>query len=267
MSQQKPLTLSIVIPAYNEEHHLKACLDAIAKQTVMPDEVIVVDNNSIDATSNVAKSFPFVRMLTESKQGIVFARNLGFDSVKSDLIGRIDSDTILPVNWVERVKEFYGNQAHWDHALTGGGYFYNVALPRVNGWVQGQIAYRIVRLNLGFYSLWGSNMALPAKVWREVKALTCSRNDIHEDVELGIHLNELGYKIAYKENLRVGVYARRIWSERDQLRVALKRWPQTMRVHNRKSWWVSATANALLLAVVIPYGATIDYFASVTGRR
>jgi glycosyltransferase involved in cell wall biosynthesis len=267
VNQQKPLTLSIVIPAYNEENHIKACLDAIALQSEMPDEVIVVDNNSTDKTAEIAQEYSFVRVVREKRQGIVYARNRGFNTVKSQLIGRIDSDTILPTDWVERVKEFYEDENHSEHALTGGGYFYNVRLPRFNGWVQGQVAYRFIRLNLGFYSLWGSNMVLPKSVWDAVEPKTCKRNDIHEDVELGIHLNEMGYKITYRESLRVGVYARRIWTERDQLKQALARWPQTMRVHQRKSWWVSSMGNALLLSIVIPFGMTLEYFATVTGRR
>ncbi|MDQ3064817.1 MAG: glycosyltransferase, partial [bacterium] len=46
MNDFKPLTLSLVIPVYNEEDHIVACLSAIAAQTVKPLEVIVVDNGS-----------------------------------------------------------------------------------------------------------------------------------------------------------------------------------------------------------------------------
>ena len=53
---QKALTLSIVIPVFNEERYIKACLDSIAAQTVKLDEVIVVDNNSTDKTVLIAKN-------------------------------------------------------------------------------------------------------------------------------------------------------------------------------------------------------------------
>ena len=127
----KPLafSLSIVIPAYNEENHLRACLDAIARQTVMPDEVIVVDNNSTDKTAEIAREYPFVKVLKEKRQGIVYARNRGFNAANSQFIGRIDSDTRLPRDWVGRVKCFYDDEKHLEEALTGGGYFYNVLFP------------------------------------------------------------------------------------------------------------------------------------------
>ena len=267
MSQNKALTLSIVIPAYNEEHHLRACLDAIAAQTERPDEVIVVDNNSTDKTATIAKSYSFVKVVREPRQGIVYARNRGFNATHTQLIGRIDADTHLPRDWVKKVKKFYAKNEHKNHLLTGGGYFYNVRFPRFNGWVQGQLAYRFIRLVMGFYSVWGSNMVIPRQLWDEAKAETCTRTDIHEDVDLGIHVNELGYKITYIESLRVGVYARRIWTERDQLREALARWPQTMRVHERKAWWIASVGNAILVALVIPFALSLDYFASFMVRR
>src|SRR6185437_1716246 len=62
---EKPLTLSLVIPAYNEERYIKHCLDAIASQTVTPMEVFVVDNNSTDSTAAIAKNYEFVQVLSE----------------------------------------------------------------------------------------------------------------------------------------------------------------------------------------------------------
>ena len=54
MAHAKP-TLSIVIPAFNEELVLRAALESIAHQTVPVDEVIVVDNNSQDRTDDIAR--------------------------------------------------------------------------------------------------------------------------------------------------------------------------------------------------------------------
>ena len=49
------LTISVVIPAWNEEKYIEEALDLIAKQTIQPLEVIVVDNNSVDNTVAIAK--------------------------------------------------------------------------------------------------------------------------------------------------------------------------------------------------------------------
>ncbi len=242
---QKALTLSIVIPAYNEEGHIQACLEAIARQSVMPDEVIVVDNNSSDKTATLARQFKFVRILREENQGIIFARNAGFNAATSDIIGRIDADTILPANWVRYVKDFYSKTDHKNHALTGNGVFYNVSFPPepINGWVQGQIVFRVNRFLLGHYILWGSNMALPNTAWKAVRDKVCLRNDIHEDLDLAIHLHRHGYQITYKENLRVELEMKRIFKNRKALYGNLMMWPRTVRTHGRWTWifgWLGA---------------------------
>src|SRR5579864_186510 len=113
----KTLTLTIVIPAYNEQSYLAACLDSIAEQTVLPHEVFVVDNNSTDGTLKVAKDYSFVKILREPKQGVFFAARRGFNAARSDIIGRIDADTILPPNWVETVQA--GLQDNRVAAVTG----------------------------------------------------------------------------------------------------------------------------------------------------
>src|SRR5262245_36697630 len=93
--------LSIVIIAFNEEKHIGPCLEAIAHQTVAPDEVIVVDNNSTDRTVQIASSYPFIKVIHETEQGMIPARNTGLDAAKGDLLARIDADTRIPPQWVE----------------------------------------------------------------------------------------------------------------------------------------------------------------------
>jgi glycosyltransferase involved in cell wall biosynthesis len=242
----KALTLSIVIPVYNEEHHLEACLDSIATQTMRPDEVIIVDNNSTDSSVEIARNYPFVRIVTERKQGIVFARDKGFNSARSTIIGRIDADTVLPADWVERVKDFYADAHHSDHALTGGGYFYNVVMPRFNGWVQSQFAYRWNRFITGHYILWGSNMAFPRSMWHKVRSEVCVNDALHEDLDLAMHIAEHGYAIDYRANLRVGVKLKRVWENQDQMSFHLNRWPESLRVHGYGMWWLGTVGNWII---------------------
>ena len=76
----KTADLSLVIPCYNEQRRIKACLESVARQTVRPSEVLLVDNNSTDGTLRLARQFDFVTILKQPRQGVVFARNAGFDA-------------------------------------------------------------------------------------------------------------------------------------------------------------------------------------------
>lgn len=263
----KALTLSLIIPVYNEENYLKACLNSVAKQTVMPDEVIVVDNNSTDSTASIATEFKFVRIIKEKKQGILPARNRGFNAATSVIIGRIDGDTRLPRDWVEKVMKYYKNPNHADTALTGGGYFYNIRAPRFNGWAWSQLAHRVNYYVIGHNILWGSNMAFPKKLWEEVKPRVCGRADIHEDMDIAIHLNRLGYKIEYEPSLRVGALLKRVFNNRAELHEHMSRWPKTLHSHGYKLWWFGSVGN-ILLRVFEPVIYVADFFSRyVLGRK
>lgn len=257
--------ISIIIPAYNEERHLARCLEAIAVQSVKPYEVIVVDNNSTDATVAIAKSYPFVRVVRAKEQGVVFARNKGFDAARGNIIGRIDSDTVLTPEWVEFLTDFYRQPEHGEQAFTGGVLCYNLRVPHAVSWVQGQIVFRMNRWLLGHYILFGTNMALPKKLWVAVKGQTCDRTDIHEDLDISIHLHRLGYEIAYRENILVGAKMRRVRSERNKLWGNLQWWPNTIRAHGSKRW-PSAWFGALGLWLGSPIFPIMEGIARLCGR-
>jgi glycosyltransferase involved in cell wall biosynthesis len=265
-SQSKALALSIVIPVYNEQRHLKACLQAIAKQTVAPAQVIVVDNNSSDKSAQIAAQFAFVRLIKEPRQGIGFARRAGFEAARTPLIGRIDADTILPPTWVEQVQTFYAQPAHLQLALIGGCSFYNVRCPRVNQWLVSQFVFRMNRFLMGYYVLWGSNMALPRPLWRAVRSELCQRQDIHEDLDIAMHLHELGYGISYQASLRVAVRMRRVFEGRRQLWPNLLMWPRTLRHHGVVMWPLSYLGSLFLFIMqIVPRAA--ERLAIWSGRR
>lgn len=259
-------SISIVIPVYNEAARLGRCLRAIAEQTVPPDEVIVVDNNSTDHSVEIAASFPFVRIIQVERQGIVYARNAGFDAARSDIIGRIDADTILPRNWVARIEHFYQSERNQGTALSGGGFFYNIRWPRINGWVQSQLAYRLNRFIVGHYVLWGSNMALPHELWLKVRDKACGRPDIHEDLDLSFHLHDMGAKITYRSKLRVGVCLKRVFASRDQTKDHMRRWPQTLRVHGYRHWWLGIVGNWFLWYIAQPLVFIFEFGARLLGK-
>jgi hypothetical protein len=75
------MRLSFVVPAYNEEAYLPACLESVLAQTrELGDavEIIVVNNASSDRTREVALGYSGVRVVDEPRKGLTFARQAGF---------------------------------------------------------------------------------------------------------------------------------------------------------------------------------------------
>lgn len=106
------MLLSFVVPAYNEEAYLGACLQSILDQTRGLErltEIIVVNNASTDRTREIALSYPRVRLVDESRKGLPYARQAGFLASTGSLIANVDSDSRLTPGWVDKVLTTFRN--------------------------------------------------------------------------------------------------------------------------------------------------------------
>jgi glycosyltransferase involved in cell wall biosynthesis len=95
----KSVRLSVVIPVLNEERHLGKLLSDIRRQSQRPEEVIVVDAGSRDATVRIAKHSSTT--VLHGEPPVARGRNLGGYSAKGDLIFFLDADTRLPQTFFE----------------------------------------------------------------------------------------------------------------------------------------------------------------------
>ncbi len=102
--QPKP-DVSVVVPTRDRSELVERLLSALAGQTVEPErfEVLLVDDGSGDATAEVAKRFPFARVLkTGGQRGQAAASNLALEHVRADVIAFTDDDTLPAEDWIER---------------------------------------------------------------------------------------------------------------------------------------------------------------------
>lgn len=198
-------TLSIIIPAYNEERYLKQCLQAISGQSEKPDEVIVVDNNSTDDTAAIARSFPFVRLIYEKKQGLYYSRQTGMASATGDILCRIDADTIVDTGWVKAIRKSFADPAV--HAATGPVGYHDWAIPRVTLRME-DVMLRVTKMG-GYHFLMGPNMAVRRSAWDIIKDELCNEPFLFEDIDIATHLKMHGIIPRYVPSMRAMVSARR----------------------------------------------------------
>lgn len=251
MISQQP-SVSIVIPVYNEEAHLVACLDAIAQQTVSPLEVVIVDNNCTDDTIPIARRYSFVRIVRESRQGLVYARNRGFNAAGGDVIGRIDTDTQLSPDWVERVQRLFTDSGI--DAVSGGIGFYDVPFPalfgRIDGFFRRYLARNLARRQELF--LYGSNMAVRRKTWDEIRNTLCKNQDFHEDIDMAAHLAHTSCIVYFDAALQVNVSARRIDSSWRSYYPYVMANSRTYAAHNLKGRYYMYPIEWLTLLFYLP---------------
>jgi glycosyltransferase involved in cell wall biosynthesis len=260
------MKISVVIPARNEADNLPRCLASLARQTRPVDEIIVVDNDSHDDTALVAVKFPSVTVLSQTTRGRVYARDTGFSAARGDIIARIDADSVVPQGWAQHIEQFYSDKAHHGFAWTGDAVFTNVPVPRLVSSVYNWMVFKMNKVLTGHAALWGSNMALPAGVWRLVAAEVCHTNDIHEDLDLSIHLHRLGVPLYRDTAVPVGATMRRVLGDRGDLWAYLQMWPETLRRHGIWTWPLCWLVGALGLYCA-SYGLVmVELFRNKIGR-
>ncbi|MET4634832.1 glycosyltransferase family 2 protein [Kaistia defluvii] len=92
------LTIAAVIPLYNGKDFIAEALRSVLSQTVLPDEVIVVDDGSTDDGADIVRAIALendrVRLLTKSNGGQSSARNLAIRSTQCTHIALLDQDDV-----------------------------------------------------------------------------------------------------------------------------------------------------------------------------
>ncbi|MGX7896310.1 glycosyltransferase family 2 protein [Tsuneonella sp. HG222] len=90
-----PHSVAVVIPVYNRAAYLRDALASVAAQSRPADEVIVVDDGSVDDPETVVAQFPGVRLLRQDNLGPSRARNAGLAAARADYVLFLDSDDVL----------------------------------------------------------------------------------------------------------------------------------------------------------------------------
>ncbi|UWX98571.1 glycosyltransferase [Arthrobacter zhaoxinii] len=201
-------TITVVIPSHNDAAMLAACLRAVARQTRPPDEVLVVDNASTDATPDVCRAAG-VRRIYEPEVGVASATFRGFDEARGEWLARLDADSVPPPHWLARLEADL-LAAGEDTAVTGPGEFYGSG-PVIR-WIAQTLyigGYRwSMTLLLGHPPLFGSNFGLHRSMWNRLRGRVHRGNPrVHDDLDLCYQLRP-GMRVRWDRDLRVGVSAR-----------------------------------------------------------
>ena len=103
------MKISVIVPVYNCEAYLSACIDSILQQTHRDLELILVDDGAKDGSGAICDSYaqrdPRVRVIHQINQGVSVARNAGLDLATGDMVTFVDSDdTIEPDMYEVLVK-------------------------------------------------------------------------------------------------------------------------------------------------------------------
>jgi len=227
------MRLSFVVPAYNEEAYLPACLESILSQidlapTNLPAtcEIIVVNNASTDRTREVALRYPGVMVVDEPRKGLTFARQAGFAASSGDLIANVDADSRLTPNWVANVLSTFAKSeaeaaanpdARILAAFSGPLVYYDLT-PRqrvlvhvfyLTAWTTYAINRYILRVGS---MVQGGNFVVNRAALEAIGGFNTAISFYGEDTDIARRLNTVG-EVRFTFDLKMSSSARRLKSE------------------------------------------------------
>jgi glycosyltransferase involved in cell wall biosynthesis len=101
------IRFSVVVPCYNEESYLPDAIRSLRQQDFDGEyEILVVDNNSTDATAEVARDLG-VRVVTESEPGVCNARQAGTEASRGEIVVSTDADTTHAPDWLSTIDRHF----------------------------------------------------------------------------------------------------------------------------------------------------------------
>lgn len=128
------MKLSVIIPIYNVEKYLDKCLNSVLKQIEKDDEVILVNDGSIDNSLSICENIKDlyknnnIILINKQNEGVAIARNVGLKKATGDYIFWIDSDDWLDDNCIKYIKDTI-EKTNSDIILFD---FYNVNRKNIN---------------------------------------------------------------------------------------------------------------------------------------
>lgn len=191
------LTISVIVCAYNEAAYLGPCLQSLLRQFRSPDEILVINNASTDATRDVAAALHGVVVIDEPRKGLVQARETGRLTARGDLLVYLDADCRAPETWLERVEARFARTPALV-AVSGPYRFYDWhwwgrMLVRAYDMTLAPLTQAVVYHALGAGTLfYGGNFAVRREALEAIGGFDTSIEFHGEDTNLGRRLVRVG---------------------------------------------------------------------------
>ena len=194
MSEQNNngLNMSVIVPIYNVEDHLTACIDSVYKQQGVRLEIILIDDGSTDLSGAIADRYAMqdnrIRVVHQAHKGVSATRNVGLELSRGEYIVFLDSDDWLKDDALYEIyREATANRAD----IVMGQFLYFAEGRIVSGYFKpapAELRNTLFTGKEGFIRLMESNTFAPM-TWNYIYRRTflekiqarCEEGIIHED--------------------------------------------------------------------------------------
>ncbi len=197
--------ISVIVPVYNSADSLRRCLEAVTASSSPSSECIVVDDGSTDGSQCIARLFPVrVVELSSGPSGPAQARNRGAEVARGKILFFVDADVVIQPGTLTRVEESF--ERHPEVAALFGSYDDQPAVLDFTSQYK-NLSHCFVHQQAReeASTFWSGCGAIRRDVFFEVGGFDEVRypRPSIEDIELGYHVVNAGYKILLNKEIKV----------------------------------------------------------------
>ncbi len=198
-------SVSVVVPFFNSERHLAACIESILGQDVEePFEVIFIDNGSTDGSASIARRYRELILLEESTPGAYAARNTGIRRARAPLIAFTDADCVVAHDWLQSLRDGMQDPAI---AILLGNCRYPPSASLVLRWLgvyeNAKTEYVIQRCSKAHHFAYANNMAVRASLFEELGLFKEWNRAGDTELVHRMALARPDLRLAYRSSMRV----------------------------------------------------------------
>jgi glycosyltransferase involved in cell wall biosynthesis len=223
-SEIKSTSVSIVIPALNENDYINRCLESIREldSENINVEVIVVDNGSVDNTVGICESYG-AKVLVKKDGTIGSLRNWGAKLSKGQIVAFLDADCVVPKNWLKKAL----TDLNGDGRVILG---FRLSIPEDSNWVAKSWDLLFAKRYFTAEVDWipSGNMIMAREAFMSINGFN-EKLESNEDYDFCARIRKQGYKIISSSDTSIThlrppqtliqIFKKELWHGKEVLKV------------------------------------------------
>jgi glycosyltransferase involved in cell wall biosynthesis len=199
-------SVSVVVPFFNNEHSLAACIESLLAQEDVRGayEVILVSNRSTDSSASIAERYSGLTVLDEPTPGAYAARNTGIRSARAPLIAFTDADCVVADDWLRSIQD---GMVDPEVAILLGHFRYPASaspvLRLLGAYENAKADYVLRRCASAHHFGYANNMAVRASVFEEVGLFKEWKRAADSELIHRLAVSRPDLRVAYHPSMRV----------------------------------------------------------------
>lgn len=198
--------VSVIVPFFNSEHTLSACIDSLLDQADVEDgyEIILINNGSTDGSPSIAARYSEITTLEEETVGAYAARNAGIGRARARVIAFTDADCMVDGDWLRSIGEGMNDAAL---AMLLGHCRYppqaSLGLRLLGAYENAKADYVIQRCGAAHHFAYANNMAVKASVFEKLGLFKPWRRGADSELVHRLEANRPDLRVEFRPSMRV----------------------------------------------------------------